>query len=67
MAAYKEESYNLKERNILLSEESNKEMLRLKQVELKLFKEAVIKEYIELEKKKKFSVKKILNIFNTKK
>tara|TARA_R110000868_G_scaffold291050_2_gene551374 strand:- start:122 stop:328 length:207 start_codon:yes stop_codon:yes gene_type:complete len=63
------ESYSERLRNSFLAEEKAKESLRLKEIELNLFKEKVIKEFIESEKKNKKSNKlgKIIGIFKTKK
>jgi hypothetical protein len=64
------ESYSERLRNSFLAEEKAKESLRLKEIELSLFKEKVIKEFIESEKeaKKKNKLgKKIIDIFKAKK
>ena len=63
MAKYKNESYN--SRNRLSDDRIAKEAndLRLKKIELESFKDLVIKEYIEQQRKKTSLTRKILDVF----
>lgn len=65
--AKKIESYSERLRSSIKKEQEDKEFLKLRQTELELFKEKVIKEFIESEKSKNNFKNLVLGIFKTKK
>jgi hypothetical protein len=64
--AHKIETYTSRSRIAVVNEEKAKETLRLKQIELNLLKEEIIKEFVETGKKGGIK-DRILNIFRNKK